>query len=422
MVAKITIKNSLQRNFYYNENKVEQNVATCIAAENYPRDLDRLTQASRLKMLQKTASMNEAIKVNTLHVSLNFHPSEKLEDGQLTEIAKSYMERIGFGEQPYLVYRHFDAGHPHIHILSVKVRMDGTGINTHYIGIKKSEPARKELEQEFKLVRAEDMKKQPYYLKPACPQKVQYGRSESRRAISNVLEGVLMHYKYTSLAELNAVLKQYNVMANRCSETSKVYLNKGLLYHILNEQGKPVGVPIKASSFYNNPGLKFLEERFKVNELSWQPLKRHVKNAIDLYMVKQQKPSLNGLIKALEREGIHTVLRQNEAGIVYDITYVDHRHKTVFNGSQLGKQYSAKSIPERCGHTDVPAKHSLQAQASNTASDKTFLPVGRQATADVDNGHEKTLMDLFMQPENTYQPVPYQLKKTRKKKRRKRLE
>ncbi len=50
----------------------------------------------------------------------------------------------------------------------------------------------------------------------------------------------------------------------------------------------------------------------------------------------------------LEKQGIHTAIRRNNDGIIYGITYVDHRTKCVFNGSDLGKEYSAKRIVERC--------------------------------------------------------------------------
>jgi len=68
-------------------------------------------------------------------------------------------------------------------------------------------------------------------------------------AIQNILENVLNRYKYTSLPELNAVLHQYNVKAERGTENSKVYQTGGLLYRVLDTNCNPVGVPIKASLF-----------------------------------------------------------------------------------------------------------------------------------------------------------------------------
>ena len=155
--------------------------------------------------------MNENVTRNSVHISLNFDPSEQISKERLQEIADNYMHQIGFGEQPYLIYQHFDAGHPHIHIVSVKVRADGSRIDMQNIGRNQSEKARKEIEQTFGLKRAEDSKlqQQSYRLKPFNVQKVQYGRSETKRAINNVLDAVLKDYKYTSLPELNAILKQY---------------------------------------------------------------------------------------------------------------------------------------------------------------------------------------------------------------------
>jgi hypothetical protein len=416
MVAVIKIKDALVTNFYYNENKVIEGVAQCLMAENYPADMERLSQAQRIGYLQKLAALHEEINVNSVHISLNFDPSEDLSQDLLKELAASYMDRIGFGQQPYLVYQHFDAGHPHIHILSVKVGLDGKGIPTHLIAVKKSEPARKELEEKYGLVRAEDMARQDYKLKPAFAQKVQYGKTESRRAIANVLGGVLMQYKYTSIAELNAVLQQYNVLADRCKETSRVYKNNGLLYRILDENGKPVGVPIKASAFHNKPTLTFLEERFQLNENGRQPLKRRVKNIIDHYFINRPRPSMDGLLAALKKEGIHTTLRQNEQGFLYGITYVDHKNKVVFNGSDLGKPYSAKAIEERCRPLPAAAGTSIASTAKQMDGKEVPASPDTQAGAAMDTPSDTSLLEILMQPEQVYDPLPYQLKKTRKKK------
>ncbi len=123
---------------------------------------------------------------------------------------------------------------------------------TQNIGRNQSEKARKEIEISFDLVKAESMKRKQYELKSAYIKCVQYGKFDSRRAITNVLDAVLNTYKYTFLPELNAVLKQYNVLADRGSESSRVYLHQGLLYRILDEQGNNIGVPIKPAPFTIN--------------------------------------------------------------------------------------------------------------------------------------------------------------------------
>lgn len=437
MVAVIKTGSSLHRAFNYNEQKVKAGVAECIMAANYPKDLELLTLSNKLNRLLNQAALNENVTRNSVHISLNFDPSEKLSHDRLREIAGTYMQKIGFGEQPYLVYQHHDAGHPHIHLVTVKVRADGSRIDTQNIGRNQSEKARKEIEQSFGLVKAEDSKsRQTYELKPINTQKVQYGRSETKRAITQVLDAVLKNYKYTSLPELNAVLGQYHITADGGSEKSRVYQNQGLTYRILDEQGNKIGVPIKASDFYSKPTLKYLEERFQQNEAARHPHKARVKNAVDLAFLKQPNYSLSSLTIALEKEGIHTVRRENAAGLVYGLTYVDHRTKCVFNGSALGKQYSAKGIQQRCASeeplltpqvlpqsekVEVAQQQStdLRGQKSTSNSATTYgQPATSHPSSRPDTG---SVLDILLQPNQTADYVPQQLKNNSQKKKRKRL-
>ena len=384
----------------------------------------------KLNRFLKQMELNENVKRNSVHISLNFHASEShFSEEKLLAIADTYMEKIGFGKQPYLVYQHHDAGHPHIHIVSIKVRPDGSRIDMNNIGRNQSEQARKTIEKEFGLVNAEAQKKQEQYLlKTVSVAKVLYGKSQTKMAIQNVLEAVLNQYRYTSLPELNAVLKQYNVIAERGSENSRVYQHSGLLYRILDTEGNPIGVPIKASMFYNRPTLKSLEEKFKENEEKRILYKARIKNAIDMILTGK-KVTLQNLINALEKQGIHITLRQNDTGLIYGITYVDHQTKCVFNGSVLGKQYSAKAIQERCQQKAVPEQklppHSaqeligLQPQANAGEAEAKAHQNAMQIAApfkEIEN-----ILDTLVQTEQASNYLPYQLKKKKKKRKRKNL-
>jgi hypothetical protein len=162
------------------------------------------------------------------------------------------------------------------------------------------------------------------------------------------LDAVLPVYKYASLPELNAVLKLYNIKADRGAEHSSLFDNRGLLYRVLTNKGEYAGIPIKASQIYNKPTLDYLEHRFVENQQSKQGHQVRVKNAIDLYFKTNRTHSIDDLMQTLQNGGIHIILRQNESGMIYGITYVDHHTKCVFNGSDLGKAYSAKQVQERC--------------------------------------------------------------------------
>ncbi len=346
MVARIKRTQSLSRSLNYNEKKVQLGVAECIKAVNYPKDLEALNFYNKLHRLEHQADLNERVKANSVHISLNFHESDQLNKEKLCAIAETYMQEIGFEKQPYLVYQHHDAGHPHIHIVTTNIQRDGSKIEMNNIGRNQSEKARKDIELKFGLIQAEGRgQKQENDLKVNA-QKVQYGRTQTKRAITNVLDVVINQYKYTSLPELNAILRLYNVMADRGKEDTTMYEKKGLVYTALNDKGNKIGTPIKASAFYSKPTLAFLEEKFKQNEVLRQEHKRSLKTKIDLLLFKGQR-DFRSFGNELQKQGIHVVVRQNAQGIVYGLTYIDHIKKTVFNGSDIGKEYSAKGIIEK---------------------------------------------------------------------------
>lgn len=160
MVAIIKTGHSIRAMLNYNENKIKEGKAECIGQGNYPVDAEKLTYAMKLNRLEKQCKLNENVKRQTVHISLNFDPSEaSLPKEKLLEIAESYIDKIRFGNQPYLIYQHHDAGHPHIHITSINIQDNGNRIAMFNIGKDRSEPARKEIEQAFDLVKAENKKK-----------------------------------------------------------------------------------------------------------------------------------------------------------------------------------------------------------------------------------------------------------------------
>ena len=418
MVAVIKTGHSLSRILNYNENKVKEGSASAIYAANYPMDIEQLTFENKLRRLKNQAALNENVTRNSVHISLNFDPSESLSTSMLAQIADTYMDKIGYGQQPYLVYQHFDSGHPHIHIVSVKVKEDGSRIDMQNIGRNQSEQARKEIEKNFNLVKASVKEQQASTLKPVNIQRVQYGRSETKRAITNVLELVVNGYRFTSLPELNAVLQQYNVYADKGTENSRIFIHLGLVYRILNEAGEKVGVPIKASDIFNKPTLSFLESRYEQNEKQRQQYKSRLTNTIDQTLLKHPSSSLIDLLINLKSQGVRAVLRQNKDGLIYGITYVDHRTKCVFNGSDLGKEYSARRIQERC---QQPIEKSLQpnSQTIEVHSSGTTNFHSNVLAADPSPNETNKVINLLFQPKETIAYIPNALVNSGRKKKKK---
>ena len=421
MVAKITIPKSIEAALNYNEKKVQKGNAVCLHAANYLNEAKGMNFYQKLDGFERLNSLNDRAATKTLHVSLNFDPSEKIADDKLLSIAELYMDKIGFGEQPFIVYKHKDAGHPHIHIVSTTIKADGSRINTHNIGRNQSEKARKEIEQQHGLIKAERQQQlMKPGIKPVDVEKAIYGKSETKRSISNVVGAVFSQYKFTSLPEFNAALKQFNVIADRGKEEGRIYKNRGLVYRILDADGNKVGVPIKASSIGCKPILDNLEKKFTTNEVAKEPLKQRTKNAIDDCL--QTSPgSMKKLVAALNQKNIYSVLRQNAEGRLYGITFVDNQNKVVFNGSDLGKGYSAAALQSRLV---VVNENPLAKDETKVGSSSGIL----LKENDLNKQHDKTistttknenLFDELLSTKEQYDNIPNNLLKKKRKKKKK---
>lgn len=271
---------TINRALNYNEQKVQKGKAKCIGEGNILLPASCMNFYQKLDVFESRNKLNERAQTKTIHISLNFDPSENHSTQKLNLIAAAYMDRIGFGEQPYLIYQHHDAGHPHIHIVSTTIRSDGSRIPTHNIGRNVSEPARKEIEEIFALVPASKQEKtKEYILQPIDIEVAHYGYSETRRSIANITSQVLDNYNIISLPAFNAVLKQFNVIADEGKENGIIRKHKGLQYRLLDESGNKIGVPIKASSLPSQPTLVTLEKKFATNRKNRD---RHVQSLKDI--------------------------------------------------------------------------------------------------------------------------------------------
>jgi len=346
MVAKIVNGKNIRSVLNYNENKVEAAEASLLIAAGFPRDPEQLSFKNKLERFEMLIRQNEKTKTNTMHIMLNFSRQDKLDDELLKSIALNYMDGIGFGNQPFLVYQHFDAAHPHLHIATVNIADGGERIETHNIGRNQSEKARKKLEIQYGLIRAEDqVKETAFMLQPVNLEKVIYGKSPTKAAISAIVREVVDTYKFTSLPELNAALRQFNVRASRGAEGTMMHEKGGLVYNILNEQGEPVGIPIKASSIYSSPTLKNLEKRYAPNDTIRRPYGQRLKHLLDKAIATSRDTT--ELKAQLQKQGIRILFRENVQGNVYGVTFIDNATRVVFNGSDLGKAYSARAFLQR---------------------------------------------------------------------------
>ncbi|HEY4109779.1 relaxase/mobilization nuclease domain-containing protein [Puia sp.] len=347
MFSKIKANKPVTISLRYNEQKVTAGKAERISAENFLSDADQLTKDAILDRFRQRSSLNERLHDHGAHITLNFGKKEDLPKTTLIDLAERYMTNMGFEDQPYVVYQHRDAGHDHIHIVASTVRADGSWIRLEPEDFRRSHTICRQLEQEFALEKSRKYTPADQFMfEVDHARRVVYGEPGLKNAISDVLNTVVDHYKYTSLDEFNAILKEYNVTANPGLENSRLHNFEGLLYHALDPDGNRIGAPIKASQFLLKPTLKHLEEKFEQNQTLRESARQSLETNI-LWAIAGQSTTWAGFTKSLQKEGIAIVSNKEEDG-TEQLFFVDHVRKVAFSDESLGPDFLPEALRNRC--------------------------------------------------------------------------
>ena len=305
-----------------------------------------------------------------MHISLNPHPDDVLSEGQYAQIAHEYMEKMGFGDMPYIIVKHEDIDRHHIHIVALRVRPDGSVIsdkNNFY----KSKDICRELEKKYGLHSAERQK-----ITPDMPIKKIDPAGDIKRQVANTVKMVGMRYKFQTMGEYNAILGLYNV---KCEQTDGRVNGReyhGLVYFATDDNGNVIASPFKASRLGKFASRTAIDSRFEkaADKIDVKPTKRMVAE------VMAQSSGKDDFIARLKEKNIDLVLRYTDDGRIYGATYIDHNTRTVLNGSRLGKEFSANVLDRWFNNPpEKPVIPVTQPQPENQ---------GQQTAGDNTQGHD----------------------------------
>jgi hypothetical protein len=346
------MNSGFERAFHYNERKVRLGSAEFIHAGNFLEETWDLKPAAIRARFKRLDELNRRASKKTFHASLNFHPGEQLSDRKLSDIADRYLEILGLARQPFLVYKHLDAAHPHIHVVSTLINSDGKKICTWSPGLALYLNAARQVETEFGLLRAGMQKEPESPGAKARPEIIHYGKSPGLfKKMEHIVDMAVSEYHFCSIRDFNALLAQYNLRADRGSETSYIYKNGGLMFHVLDESGHKTGIPIKASAFGSKPTLKNIRKKMEEEGLAEETRLRSIRSRIE-WALLQASGGFEAFVHELGAEDIRLVLLPERAGQNLPI-FVDLKTRTVVSSLELGN-YSEPEIRKRIGRAYGP--------------------------------------------------------------------
>ena len=336
MIAKISATENLGGALGYNFKKVEKGEANILlAAELYQSKEGRYTMEDVLADMEALIPKNCRTKKTVFHCSLNPHPDEKLSDEQLTQIAKEYMEALGYGNQPYIVFKHNDIAREHIHIVSLRVDSRGQKINDKFEK-RRSKKITDALEKRFGLIPSSKVADKAVEETP----KIDTIQRNIKKQVASALRIVLKHYRFCSLGELNAILSKYNLAVEEVKTEFWGKKYDGLVYVPTDDKGDKVGTPIHASDIGRGVGYTAVQNRMQKSKQNVKPLIPTVRNKV-LKTMRTSPNTEKELRQRLEEQGLRVVIRKNESGRIYGITFIDDKAGIALNGSRLGKGYAA---------------------------------------------------------------------------------
>lgn len=338
MIAKIGHGEHIMGALSYNHNKVEQEKGEVLDTHRIRESPDgSYTLRQLYGSFEPYLVANKQTEKPALHISLNPDPKDNVSDEAFRQIARDYMQRMGYGDQPYIVYKHSDIERTHIHIVSVCVDSNGKKIPDTFEKLRSMDACR-EIERQYNLIPATEKQRSE---KEGLFRPVDYKAGDIKSQVASVVRHLPKYYQYQSMGAYNALLSLFHITAEEVKGELHGQSRKGLVYFALDEKGQKAGNPLKASRFGKDAGLEALQQHIarSKQQMKGHPARAALRSAVEAAM-HTSSTEMEFKTQLLE-QGINTVIRRNDAGRIYGITFIDHGTRTVWNGSQLDKNLSA---------------------------------------------------------------------------------
>lgn len=342
MVAKISVGNSLYGAIAYNGEKINEAQGRLLTTNRIYNDGSGTVDINKaMEGFHTFLPPQMKVEKPVVHISLNPHPEDVLTDAELQDIAREYLEKLGFGNQPYLVFKHEDIDRHHLHIVTVRVDENGRSIDTRN-NFYRSKQITRELERKYGLHDAE--RKNRRLDTPL--RKVDASAGDVKKQAGNVIRELNRMYKFQTMGEYRALLSLYNMTVEETHGNVRGREYHGLVYSVTDDMGNKVGNPFKSSLFGKSVGYEAVQRKFARSKQEIKDRKLADMTKRTVLSVLEGTYDKEKLISRLRKKGIDTVLRYTEEGRIYGATFIDHRTGCVLNGSRMGKELSANALQE----------------------------------------------------------------------------
>jgi hypothetical protein len=397
MIAKISTGSFVYGMVKYNHDKTKENKKGEVSAQLIGlnniiiSNLESSFETIVSDIITRNSKNNERVSKPNIHISLNFHKDDILSNEDILEIGKDYMEQMGYGEQPYAIYRHFDKEHPHIHIVTSQINSNGLKINDSHI-YRKSTQLSRDLEEKYEITKA--LEKNAFFSKKnihdAIYDHLEFGKHSKVAIMKRVLQEVLED-KPTNQKEFDKLLESFQMKRilsfDSNNEIQGHFFDLYPIDQIHTEEDKPVqkskgieGAELDISYSYQAIELLLLQNEKEKKAIQNQVMGRAysvINPIVTNYKDTNKQERISNLILNLQKKGLELKIKRTQIGDNPNAIY-----GLIFKDIKTGHTYSASEIKLKTKDfllsVDDDLKNTKENKIELTSSDKTVESIQRE--------------------------------------------
>lgn len=309
----------------YNMKKVNEGNANIVANINMPEDI---TPNNYMDFFARFDRANIRTELTSFHVSFNPHPNDNVNEEDIRVMIREYMEEMGYGEQPYIIFKHEDIEREHYHVISHRVKLStGKKINDSFEK-RRSRRLAVHFEKKYNLVPSE----------------------EHTLEAKNLNRHIMLDIRNINNTALKYNVKNFNEYKNVCDTLGcrvEEYLyvdkknDKEESVYYYQKHGEQTGmIPAKDCKI----SCKKIKERFDNESNNKQNIgyKNRLKGIA--LSCKKNATSLLHFERMLKKREIDIRYNINDEDRITGVYFIDHHNKVIYKGSELSKMLSANAI------------------------------------------------------------------------------
>ena len=336
----------------YNEEKVLRGDASLVMSHNM-RGTSISEVYDTFERYESNPAISERTRNTSFHMAVNPSDEDRIDEQSVLEYIREVMERLGYGDQPYVVYRHNDIDREHYHVASVRVREDGSSIDNHYEG-RRVQAIQNELAPKYGFTVGRGMSAAgTERLMPDVQRFVNDGVNVMQNLSALFMKG--LQYEFHSLYQFNCIMQAMGVKATMRARKDG---GKNIILRGLDENGRECTRYYSMERHMGIQGASLYSQRLEQNN-SYGILKATRKEQLlEIGEYCLENSGSEAEFKAILKEvGVTaTVLRDEKTGDIRRVTLVDTHNQAIVDSAFSGEVYTLGFVQrEKDGRWERPA-------------------------------------------------------------------